>query len=272
LTCLILYSLCATTILAFTFVEQEKRLREDSGQIRAKEIFTQGRKAVSNKVDVSQIKSFYILFEGIYNAGVELPEKNELKAELSDNALIETNIKTKYSTAKDIRKLKGNSFLMDGKTTHIRLGDDSYFKKSDNPEDDIVKKFKLNASEMLLPITLNFAFVPLEFRFIGVADADNGSKADVLEGVSVHKETFKLLFDKKSHLLIMMIKNFADEDGEATEHRFYFSEFKENQGLMVPHKVTIEGSKGKKYFVERNLKVLKLNPEFPPDTFEIKEK
>jgi hypothetical protein len=81
------------------------------------------------------------------------------------------------------------------------------------------------------------------------------------------------LFDQKSHRLLMMAKIFI-EDGKTYERNFYFSDYKENSGLMIPHKFTVKGvtSSGTDVFIESNLKILKINPEFDAKIFEIKDK
>lgn len=253
--------------VAYTNAQQNN---ETQSKIRAQEIMKSAREAIRLKTTPSKLLSIYISFEGLRDEGVELPERNELEVTLHDKIRYSSVIETKVAKAILVKKLSDDHYKMEVNNLHSRLGISSSAKTASGKEDVNIKNLRLETSEMLLPFVVDFLFMPLEFKYIGVAESDIG-KAYVLEAKTADKEQYQLLFDQKSHLLVMMVKSFTNDEEKAVEHRFYYTEYKENNGMLIPHKVTIEGQ-GEKYFVERKLTGFKINPEFTPDTFEIKDK
>jgi hypothetical protein len=243
-------------------------------QIRAKEIIDQAKKAITSKVDITKIKTLYLSYEGIYNAGVELTEKYEYSIDNFEKINRVSIVENKGSKSSIVETLSGSTTtIRENQIWAYGSKSSSEFRKITNTEDERVKGLTLQTSERILPILLELGFIKLsQFRFIGVAEAETG-KADVIESVSTNKETIQLLFDQKTHRLLMMAKKFTNE-GNSFEDNYYFSDYKENAGLMIPHKTTVKRitPSGANLFIESNLKIFKINPEFDAKIFEIKDK
>lgn len=263
-----------SAVLAQGGKDGERKADDPQAKLHAKEILAKARNAISSKIDVSKIKTFYLAIDGVFNGGVELIEIYELNIALPDKINFFETIDYGTGKATTSQILNNNkSSVQQDSTSGNGAKSRSSFKKIDSPDDAWLKVIKLETSERLLPIVLDFPFINVsEFRYLGVAVSETG-KADVIETVSANNETFRLLFDQKSYRLLMMVKIFTDE-GKSFERNFFFSDYKENSGLMVPHKVTVKGvtSRGTELFIESNLRALKINPEIPAKTFDVKDK
>lgn len=269
----ILFGIISVVVFAQEKKPDITKQNDELAKKRAKEVIAEARKAINSKIDASQLKNFYLSFEGTANYYKEMPEKHQFSITMPDK--INHTFSTEWEYGKGFRTLKLNrniSSIQEAWISSSGSGSRSDYKKSENPDDKNLKYLKLETSLVLLPIILDFAFIPVEFRYAGVAESESG-KADVLETVLPDNIIYKLLFDQKSRWLVMMVKTFIDE-GKPTDRKFYFSEYREDSGLIIPHKTIMTGisSRGTNIFVESNLKVFKINPEFKPDTFEIKDK
>ena len=260
-----------TTLFVFYVPTVMVSQQSMAGGGKAREIITNSRRAISEKTDVSKLRSFYLLFDGTVNYFKELTEKNEFSIELPDK--INHTLSSRYESGQGIliRKLSGftSSYKKESSWTY---GQTSEYETSKNPKDGSVIDLKYNASLALLPIIIDFAFIPTEFRYLGVARAEN-STADVIEAKLSNGKNFKLLFDKKTNRLVMMLLTYID-DGKQQNRKFYFSNYKKHNGLMIPHKIIMTGisTRNTNIYVEKNLIKFESNPKFKPETFEIKPK
>jgi len=241
---------------------------DDSAKQRAKEIITEAQKAISKKTDVSKLKSVFISFEGTFDGGVEIKEKNDLSIVFPNKVRIDRFFDTGQAKGTTIFKLNENVYAE--QTEAVQNGKNvSKFRKAEDPKDEGLRFIKSESSNMLLPIILGFPwYAPLEFSYVGVAEAEN-VKADVLEAISATGVKYQLLFGRDSHQLLMMIKSRTTTDNKPVAVKYFFSDYKENSGLNIPHKITIQGDKT---FEEKNIKNFKINPEFNSDLFVIKDK
>lgn len=133
---------------------------------------------------------------------------------------------------------------------------------------------KLN-SLLLFPIILESPAYPLEFHYIGKAEAD-GQRADVLEAVLHDESSLRLFLDEQSHLIKLLINTGKYPQGGEYEEKRFLSDYKENSGLMVASKINIESNQSTKFgnaetYEEMIVKSFKINPTFKPNFFEVKK-
>jgi hypothetical protein len=141
------------------------------------------------------------------------------------------------------------------------------------------------------------ASFPLEFRFAGEAESPDG-KADVLEAKGPGGFAARVFLDQKTHYPLMLTyngkkpnvvrqtaapgehrtpdeiqKRMKDLEAEATkqpeqpdvEFRIFFSDYREVNGVLFPHKLT--KSMENEVNEELEIKSLKINPQIKPERF-----
>lgn len=90
------------------------------------------------------------------------------------------------------------------------------------------------------------------------ADVD-GKKANVVvaERVGDNPKTISLFFDKETNLLVKMKRKAKDDTGAEVEEESFFTDYKEVQGVQVPHKGSVKRD-GKEFmkFEMSNVKLL----------------
>lgn len=148
--------------------------------------------------------------------------------------------------------------------------------------------------ETTFPIMLeNPLDFPLSFSYIGKAEF-NRNKMDVIEAKLEQNKTYRLFFDEKTHLLSLMIpvENLGQGNNEI-ETKYFYSDYQLINGLMVAKKINIETisnikdikakiiikeieipkakQRETRMLSEINVKELKLNMTFKPNTFDIKK-
>ena len=247
--------------------------KDEKNRVRADEILSAARKAISKKTDVTKLKNFFLSVEGTFNGGIEIPQELEYFVEQPDKIRYNQFHRNKIWDSSFIQKLNDGVYGEEEESINKGTKVKSKSRKSLDPEEPNLLSLKVNTEIELLPFTLNvFRLMPLDLKFVGVAESENG-KADVLEATDPQNGNFKLLFDRNSHLLLMMIRNYTIEDKQI-ERKFYYSDYREDSGLFVPHKITVQGNTdiGTDLFIESNLKKIDTNPVFKPDVFEIKDK
>jgi hypothetical protein len=263
--------------LSFSILGQDKKIAQkddDLSKSKAAEIILKAKKAISSKVDVSQIKNFELSFDGTYNGGVEISEKYQYNIVLADKIKCTHVEVIDNTTATTEQILNGNLSTIKQSSISSDTGvSRSLFTKTEKPDDLWIKVIKRQTAEMLLPFVLDFVFIETDgLKFVGVAESETG-KADVVETNTPNGNSLRLLFDQKSHRLLMMIKKYT-EAGKVVEVNYYFSDYKEISGLLIPRKVTVKGTSsiGSPLFIESNLLTLKINSVIDAKTFEIKDK
>ena len=102
-----------------------------------------------------------------------------------------------------------------------------------------------------------------------MAKADDQS-ADILVTSIENNYRIKLYFDQKTHqLLLMSIKFTEPKTNEDIEQKYFFSDYKEVNGLSFAHKVIIH--ENGEIVEERDIKTIEINPKVESDFFEIKK-
>jgi hypothetical protein len=155
----------AINLSTLTFAQEKQGIlakKEDDilAKTKAKEVIDAARKAVSTKIDVSQIKTFLLSFEGTYNGGVELSEKYDYKISLPDKINRIWNIEAGQSNSTTVGNLNSDVMTIKEDSTWA-MGTKSRrdFKKIENLNDEWIKVIKMETSQTLLPIVLDFPFI-----------------------------------------------------------------------------------------------------------------
>jgi hypothetical protein len=128
----------------------------------------------------------------------------------------------------------------------------------------------------IFPVLLIASFEPTaKFEFVGKAEAGE-QRADVIDVKSDYYRKFRLFFDEKTHLLLMMTVRLEKSEGFFDE-KYYFSNYTLMDGLMIPKTImnqnedlTKEGKLVKKYVQNfTTIEEFKLNPQFGKNIFEV---
>lgn len=115
----------------------------------------------------------------------------------------------------------------------------------------------------------NSLYQKLKFNYIGEAQSKD-FKAYILEASDKNNVKYNLFFDKQTHMLLVITERFINYlTNIETERRTYYKDYKEVNGLLVAHKITIQT--GNIMTEVRELRKLEINPTFKPSLFEIKE-
>ncbi len=250
---------------------QEKKLRKLKTGEKAVTLLKLARE--KSGAYAKTFESFTLVFNGTLNYAMEIEEMHEYKIMLSNKIHHKLLAKWRSGSGSNVNIWDGTHFSSQVHSIW-NYGENSKTdsKTSEDPENESLKKLKHDTSLALLPIILDFAFIPVEYTYLGLAKTKD-SRADVIEARIDEKLAFKLLFDKKTSRLVMMVKEFIDAGKPATRN-FYLSNYKKNNGLMIPHKMIMTGvsTRNTNIFVEKNLVDFKINPKFKPEVFEIKPK
>jgi len=101
-------------------------------------------------------------------------------------------------------------------------------------KDNDVRRLKWNSFLVFFPIIMEAPwYKKIAFKHIGIAESSTG-KAHVLEADFDGKFKYQLLFDTKSHLLLVCKIIRPSEDAEDI---FYFSDYKKINGFLIAHTV-----------------------------------
>jgi hypothetical protein len=131
-------------------------------------------------------------------------------------------------------------------------------------EQILLQKTKYEAFSRSFPVLL-FSNEELSFEYSGVAKSGN-QNADVLATSIADIYKIKLFFDQKTHQLLLMSASFADpKTGEEVEHKYFFSDYKEENGVNFAHKIIIH--ENGEIIEERDIKAIELNPKVEPNFF-----
>lgn len=105
----------------------------------------------------------------------------------------------------------------------------------------------------------------MKFKFVGVARSGY-DKANVLESKFDERILIRLFFDQKKYHLLLMIAKFREPiTNESKEQKFFFSEYKNQNGINFAHKVIIQ--ENGEVVEERIIERLNINPEVEPASF-----
>lgn len=242
---------------------------EEQAKIRAKDIITKSREYTNKKIKVADIKNIMITYES------KLPPIDRFDESISNVELSVLFPDKVYSYG------KGEASQTLSISTSI-LNGDNYDKKLETfsggkplnatfdfgTKESQKREFKFRTWTFVFPITLDSWYYPFEFKFIAIAESKDG-KAEVLEAISpTSKTVYRLFFDQESHLLLLMTRNFQTNENKKVEDKYFFSDYKEDNGIIIAHK--IEYQQNGELIETRTIKAIKINSEFKSDLFDIK--
>ncbi len=130
-----------------------------------------------------------------------------------------------------------------------------------------ISKLRFGAFTSVFPILYKFDDNS-KFTFAGVAKAGE-QKADVVE-TTIDNHKVKLFLDNETHLLLLMSAIFYDDIlKKEIEQRFFYSDYKEENGLLYANKVIVQ--ENGEVVEERSVRLVTPNPEVKPDHFNVKK-
>jgi hypothetical protein len=241
---------------------------------KAEQILQQAREAISKKIKIADVKSFTLgskSSELLFVAGKKIEGTVEEEYNFVLPGKIRHNFAGNYSTNQSITTavLDGEKFsskidtFVEGKLVNYNLG------ASINKKEQI-SQLKHDAFIAFFPITLDASvYLLTEFNYVGVAEAKDG-KAFVIEAVAPSKAKYRLFFDAATHLLLMMTESWTNGENKPSENKYFFSDYRDRDGLLVANKIVTE--RNGEVVKEKEIKTLKINPDFKADFFEVKEK
>ncbi len=131
----------------------------------------------------------------------------------------------------------------------------------------------------LFPLLLSHPFEKnIEFNYIGKAESE-GKTANVVDVKPIGEKTYRLFFDTETNYLLLMIVSQKVNNGRFVgdvETKYYFSERKVVNGVLIPKKIKVEKKatpKGKAPVVKLSIVEIldfKLNPTLDEKKFNIK--
>ena len=131
-------------------------------------------------------------------------------------------------------------------------------------EEISLQKAKYEAFSFSFPVLLFFN-EDLNFEYSGVAKSGDQT-ADVLETSTAEGYKVKLFFDQETRLLLLMTAGFVEpKTGEQIEHKYFFSDYKEENGVNFAHKVIVH--ENGEIIEERDVKAIELNSKLESNFF-----
>jgi hypothetical protein len=142
------------------------------------------------------------------------------------------------------------------------------------------------ARQLLVWLLASPASFPVEFTYAGEAESKDG-KADALDIKGPEGFSARLFLDKQTHLPLMMsyrapqpraamitrsmrgghedLEAYKKEAQERAEKQVYFSDYRAEQGILLPHRITrsVNGD----FSEEWNLNKFKINPPLKAESF-----
>ncbi|HSK71274.1 MAG TPA: hypothetical protein VK892_06235, partial [Pyrinomonadaceae bacterium] len=133
-----------------------------------------------------------------------------------------------------------------------------------------ISNLKRSVFPVLFPILLDSSdCFPYNFSYIGVAESKDG-RANMIEAVSSDNITYRLFFDEKTNLLLLLTKTWINKANVKRELKYFYSNYKNIEGLQIASTVKIED--GGKLIQTQEIKSLKINPTFKANFFNVKKK
>ncbi len=243
-----------------------------SSDTKAQEILTNARAAIAKGGVAENIRSFSCRLEQTSRSTVKQKNGVADTTEITSTTEISAEVlkpKVNYTwnadiNTKEVSNQQQFEFKLDGKS--FSFADNVMFEGRVIASNlalrtrEIAQK-KLNQSLFLDTFYFSFDsswYAPLQFSFKGIAESKN-TKANVIE-TTLDDTTYRLFFDSKTNLLLLMIRTLKDASGNTIEFKHYYSDYKKFDGLLLPTRIKAE--RDGIYFSEQILKSIKF--EFKP--------
>lgn len=135
-------------------------------------------------------------------------------------------------------------------------------------EEILLQKTTYEAFGIGFPVFF-YSGAELDFVYLGVAKAGE-QRADVLGTALAGDYKIKLFFEQGTSQLLMMIADFVDaKTEESIEHKYFFSDYREESGINFAHKIVVH--ENGEIVEERSIKKIELNPKLEADFFDVKK-
>src|SRR6266498_340623 len=253
-------------------------------QARADEIIAKVRKATYGEIDVASVKRLSIGSKTRHQRANDVQDTGEsvLDLEMPDKMLVRsTRDLTDLGQVNTCKVLNGDQSWSDLKTSSSKIPVIRTGGKSSN--DDRAKHLQAMRREqaialmrLALPPARSF---PLTYAFAGEAKATDG-EAYVIDVTGPDAFSARLFVDKTKFRIIMAALPDTGGDVRMTPGRgperlpragakitLRFYDFKPESGVTLPHRIKYE--QADRIVTEYELKNFQLNPEFPPDHFDV---
>jgi len=271
----------AKAVLFFVFILFSAAVAQngDSQNNKAQEILKKAKAAVGKKTDLAAAKAFTM----VYESSGRIAFQNKI---FETNAKVEVNLSSfdkirasKFiqhfsngkptNTEKQEFTLNGDGFYLDMNVFGINGEKIDFNVKTDVDKEQRKKSFRNEIFHLFFPFTLDAVeYFPMNFSYVGTAESKDG-KAEVLELAAPNKTTYRLFFDAKTYLLLMMTETRTSEQNKTFEKKYFYSDYQEKEGLLFATKIVVENNGV--VVEERTIKDLKVNPTFKPNSFDVKE-
>lgn len=296
-------------IFLFVFISfsQEKNTVDQSNQTQATDIIQNARQAIgldkTGEISSYFYKSKTIMplsgysdYESFDEINIELPDKIQViySGKLPSSMQISSSnqltriwngkkyrsiSETELSGRRTIRDTTNeDSKLISKKVTDV-IGKKSAAALENARKADPKNIFTESLWTSVFPLVLSHPFEKnIKFEYVGKAKSGE-TTANVIDVKPANGKTYRLLFDSETNYLLMMIvshKETNDRFVGDVEEKYYFSEHKLIDGLLIPKKIKVEKKatpKGESPVVKFfNIEILdfKINPKFDEKIFEIK--
>jgi hypothetical protein len=249
---------------------QDKTSISGGKEDKAKEILEKARKAIGKKINVQDVRGLTISTEESFQLSIdgrksEGTQKIETSFVLPDK-IYQTTVGD-YSTNQQSSKYILNGDKFSSKLDIFVNGQRQEFS-SIVGEKSLISSLKYKTFLLLFPVTLDASwYVPLKFEYVGIAESKDG-KAEVLEAVSPGKTAYRIFFDAKTFLPLMLTESWTNKENKSFENKYFYSDYRESDGLLAATRIVVE--KNGTVAEEKTIKNLKVNPVFKPDFFDAK--
>lgn len=273
-----------TTILILAFSCSIFGQNTESNKTKAQEILAKAKQAIGKKRKAGEIKGLSITSVVTKHSSFKL--RNGQPVEIDDTVKSESNFELQNLKIREketidqtsiIRNVSDSTQVVEEK---ILNGDNFSYNRGDFVEGEKVKVpipttpkeksifyLKDGIFPKLFPITLDSWYLPLDFYYIGVAESNDG-RANIIEAVVNNQTIYRLFFDEKTNLLLLVVQTLTDDKNNKTERKYFYSDYKEMDGLLIAAKIKAEITQSNGKIIEvREIKILKINPDFKSNFF-----
>jgi hypothetical protein len=260
-------------LMVSLFYSQDKPLIIDSKEEKANQVLQDFRKKVSKKTNILDVKSLTVVTDETFQLITDVATSDG-KRKVETNFIFPDKIQRltdgNYSTNKEISSIVLNGELISYtsslyKTSGEKINFDPFATMDQNALKTTLKR---DCFYTIFPISLDSSWhLNLKFEYVGIAESKDG-RASVIEAISKSGTKYRLFFDTNTNLLLMMIVSWQNKE-KSFEKKYFYSEYKEMDGLLIATKRVVE--QDKKIIEETIIKSFKVNPTFKDNFFDVKK-
>lgn len=251
---------------------------EDAARARAEQVLKQAREATRAGLNGAEIKS--LIVKSVIETSQSVPQMPNKKIRGTTDEELSVSLPDKlrkkgdanYTTNQEISDWVINGYRVSDRSDVLVDGKPINFVNSKRGSDQKkIATHKDYAFTILFPVIFDSSWYPVSgFKYVGAAES-NGTKADVIETTSPTATVYRLFFDQQTRLLLLMSEKWVSGASKKEhERKYFFSEYKKEDGLLAAHKIVVE--QNGEVVEERVIKRLQVNPAFGEDFFAVKGK